>query len=287
MTLQHLKWSIRRELWETRSLFVAPIVLAVLILAGFGVNANRYSNSMRVITDLIEAKQMAAAMLPFSLAATVIGAATWMVAGFYSLDALNAERRDRSILFWKSMPVSDLTTVLAKMSIPLAVAPLIACVVALATQVILLVVAAIWLSSQGVEAAAIFSRLPYGVMLVSLFYAAIVQALWLAPVFAYLLMVSAWAKRSTFAWAFVPIFAAWSVESITFGTSYVGNLIRYRFSGGGVHAFAADAVNSPVTRLSQMTPLELLMAPGFWLGLAFAAGFLAVAIQLRRRREGL
>lgn len=283
----HLQWSIRRELWESRSLYLAPLALAIVILVGFGVSSYRYSDRMRVIQELTLDKQVVAAMLPFGLAAAVIVATTWLVTAFYCLDALHGERRDRSILFWKSMPVSDLTTVIAKMSIPLAVAPLIACAIALAAQALLLIVAGTLLAFRGVEAGAMLSRLPYGAMTVSLIYGTAVQALWFAPVFGYLLMVSAWARRATFAWAFIPIFAAWAVESITSGTTFVGNLVRYRFSGGQVHAFAADAVDGPVTRISQMTPGSFLAAPGLWLGLAFAAGFVAVAVQLRRRREGL
>ena len=284
---RHLNWSIRRELWENRSLYLAPAALALVILIGFATNSSRYTDRLRIIQQLVAEKQVLAAMLPFTLAASVIVATTWLAAGFYCLDALHGERRDRSILFWKSMPVSDLTSVLAKMSVPLAAAPLIAGVVALAAQAVLLVVAAIFLAIQGVEAGAMLSRLPYGAMLVSLFYGAAVQALWFAPVFAYLLMVSAWAKRSTFAWAFIPIFGAWAVESITSGTQYVSNLVRYRLSGGQVHAFTIDGRDGTVTSLSQMTPWEYLTAPGLWLGLLFAAGFVAVAVQLRRRREGL
>ena len=284
---RHLQWSIRRELWETRSLFVAPVALALVILVGFGINADRYTDRMRAINELVAAKQVAAALLPFGLMGAVIVATAWLVTGFYCLDALNAERRDRSILFWKSMPVSDLTTVLSKMSIPLAVTPLIAFVVALAAQAVLLAVAAVFLSIRGVEAGAMFSRLPFGVMGVSLLYGVAVQALWFAPLFAYLLMVSAWAKRATFAWAFIPVFGAWAVETVTFGSSFVGNLVRYRMSGGQAHAFAADGAEGAVTQLSQMTPLAFLSAPGLWGGLAAAAGFVAVAVQLRRRREGL
>lgn len=284
---RHLRWSIRRELWESRSLYLAPVAIALLILVGFGVSSYRYSDRIREIQALVPSKQVVAAMLPFGLAASVIAATTWLVTAFYCLDALNGERRDRSILFWKSMPVSDLTTVLAKMSIPLAAAPLIACVVALVAQVLLLLVAAVLLSIRGVEAGAMLSRLPFGVMAASLVYGTVVQALWFAPIFAYLLMISAWAKRAVFAWAFVPVFAAWAVETITSGTTFVGNLLRYRFSGGQVHAFAVDAADGPVTEFSQMTPGAFLAAPGLWTGLLFAAGFVAVAVQLRRRREGL
>ena len=284
---RHLQWSIRREIWESRSLYLAPISLAVVILVGFGVSSYKYSDRMRVIQELSEAKQVAATMLPFSLAASVIVATAWLVAGFYCRDELHGERRDRSILFWKSMPVSDLTTVMAKMSMPLAVTPLIACGVALAAQVLLLLVAGTLLAFRDVEVGAMLSRLPYGAMAVSLIYGTAVQALWFAPIFAYLLMVSAWAKRQTFAWAFLPIFAAWALETIAIGTGYVGNLLRYRFSGGQAHAYAIEAQDGPVTQLSQLTPTAFLSAPGLWLGLLFAAGFVAVAVQLRRRREGL
>jgi len=287
MIARHLQWSIRRELWETRSLYLAPVALAIVILVGFGVSSYRYSDRMRAIQELVEAKQVAATMLPFGFAAAIIVATTWLVTGFYCLEALHGERRDRSILFWKSMPVSDLATVMAKMAVPLAVAPLIACAVALVAQALLVVVAGVLLSLRGVEVGAMLSRLPFAVMTVSLFYGAAVQALWFAPIFAYLLMVSAWAKRAVFAWAIIPVFAAWAVETITSGTSFVGNLLRYRFSGGQAHAFAAEAGDGPVTQLSQMTPLEFLSAPGLWLGLLFAAGFVAVAVQLRRKREGL
>ena len=287
MISRHLVWSIRRELWETRALFVAPMALALVILGGFAFNSGRYTDHMRHIQELMPSKQAAAAMLPFGLAASVIVATAWLVTAFYCLDALHGERRDRSILFWKSMPVSDLTAVMAKMSVPLAVAPLIAFLVALTAQVLLLLVAAAFLSFGGVEASAMFSRLPLGVMTVSLLYGTAVQALWFAPIFAYLLMVSAWAKRAVFAWAFIPVFAAWAVETITFGSSFVGNIIRYRMSGGQAHAYAIGGGDGPVTRLAQMTPGEFLAAPGLWLGLAFAAGFVAVAVQLRRRREGL
>ena len=61
---------------------------------------------------------------------------------FYCLDALYGERRDRSILFWKSLPVSDLTTVLSKASIPIVVLPLLTFAVTVATQLIMLLSAA-------------------------------------------------------------------------------------------------------------------------------------------------
>ena len=81
---------------------------------------------MRAASALDPAEQPAALAMPYSIAATLIIVTTLIVGGFYCLDALHGERRDRSILFWKSLPVSDLTTVLSKMTIPLVVLPLVA-----------------------------------------------------------------------------------------------------------------------------------------------------------------
>ena len=59
----------------------------------------------------------------------------------YCLGALHNERSDRSILFWKSLPVSDVTTVIAKASIPILILPLITFVVLVVTQGIMLIAA--------------------------------------------------------------------------------------------------------------------------------------------------
>src|SRR5262245_39448909 len=106
--LRPLYWSIRRELWESRFIYIAPLAAAALSLFGFAINAIR----TRLHRDILLSTRHG------ELAPALIMGAAIIVSVFYCLDALYGERRDRSILFWKSLPVSDVTAVLAKLAIP-------------------------------------------------------------------------------------------------------------------------------------------------------------------------
>src|SRR3954469_7876305 len=136
-------WSVRRELWENRSIYIAPLIAAGVVLFGFGVTAFRLPELRRNALALEPARQHAAIEGPYDIAALMIMFTAFVVGIFYCLDALHGERRDRSILFWKSLPVSDRTTVLSKASIPLIVLPSIALVLSVIAQVLLL-----WLSTM-------------------------------------------------------------------------------------------------------------------------------------------
>ncbi|MGZ5148281.1 MAG: hypothetical protein ACXWCP_32505, partial [Burkholderiales bacterium] len=131
-------WSVRRELWENRSIYIAPLLVAGVVLFATMISTIGLPRRMRNLSAAEPAKQHAAVVLPFSMAPAPIMLATFIVGIFYCLDALHGERRDRSILFWKSLPVSDRTTILSKASIPLVVLPLIAFTLSVVTQVMLL-----------------------------------------------------------------------------------------------------------------------------------------------------
>ena len=108
-----------------------------------------------------------------------------------------SERRDRSILFWKSLPVSDLTAVLSKLAIPVVVLPLLSFAISLATQFIMLVLSSVILLGSGVDIAALWAEVSFfHVSLVLLYHLLTVHGLWYAPIFGWLLMVSAWARRA-------------------------------------------------------------------------------------------
>ena len=104
-------WSIRRELWENRSLTIAPLAVAALVLfVLLMVTAFTLPRKMRTLAALDPAQRHALVVGHSSMAPSMIMIITILVGIFYSLDALYGERRDRSILFWKSLPVSDRTT---------------------------------------------------------------------------------------------------------------------------------------------------------------------------------
>ena len=115
-------WSLQREFWEFRSIYLAPTFIAAAFLFGFVISMFRLPAKLRVASPEQQQKLI---QQPYEFAAIAIMLATFLVALYYCLECLHAERRDRSILFWKSLPVSDLTTVLAKASIPIVVLPLL------------------------------------------------------------------------------------------------------------------------------------------------------------------
>src|ERR1700719_463324 len=118
-------WSVRRELWENRSIYIAPLIVAAVQVFGFAISTIGLAERRRAVLLLDSAKQRAAIEIPYDMAAMMMIFTVFIVGVFYCLDALYGERRDRSILFWKSLPVSDLTTVLSKVTIPLVVLPVI------------------------------------------------------------------------------------------------------------------------------------------------------------------
>ena len=118
-----------------------------------------------------------------------------------------------------------------------------------------------------------------------LLYGLVAIALWHAPIYGWALLVSGWARRATFLWALLPLLAIGIFEAITFGTSHFASLVNYRLMGFAAEAFDFQAHSRPtIDSLAQLTPGKYLSTPGLWIGLVFAAAFLAAAIRLRRYR---
>jgi ABC-2 type transport system permease protein len=280
-----LAWSLRRELWEHRSVYIAPLVAAGIALLAFIVHVSKQAGLMQGLLQLDPAKRAAVVAMPYSIMASVILFTSFVVALFYCLDALYAERRDRSILFWKSMPVSDRMTVLTKALVPMAVIPAIAFVIAFGTQLLLVAASSGVLAASGVDVGAVWSALPLGQMTGAMAYGLVVHALWYAPIYGWLLLVSAWAKKAPFLWAVFPVLALVVFEKIAFGTSNVFSLMRYRFMGAMAEAFTPGASDSFVTAIEHLDPARFVASPGLWIGLIAAAAFTVVAIRMRRSRE--
>jgi ABC-2 type transport system permease protein len=280
-------WSVRRELWENRSIYIAPLAVAALNVFGYIISTTGMPDRRRALLLLEPTQQRARIEQPYDIAAMMLIATAFLVGVFYCLDALHGERRDRSILFWKSLPVSDLTTVLSKVSIPLLMLPVITWAVTIVAQVLMYLWMSALLVINGLPLTT-YSQLPLFHSSLVLLYGLVAIALWHAPVYSWLLLVSAWARRATFVWAVLPLLALGAVERVTFHTSYIGSFIKHRLFGGMSEAFAFNPHDShPTVDLSQLTPGNYLTSAGLWIGLVFAAGLLAAAIHLRRSRGPL
>jgi ABC-2 type transport system permease protein len=275
-----LYWSIRRELWENRSIYIAPLVVAGVVLLGFLI-----ATIGRAVATADPARKAAVLAEHNSFAAGVIMATAFIVGVFYCLDALHGERRDRSILFWKSLPVSDLTTVLSKASIPLVVLPLLTFAIIIVMQLIMLLLSTAVLLMSGLSVATLWAPLPlFQMSLVLLYHLVTVHVLWHAPIYAWLLLVSGWARRAVFLWAVLPVIAIQIVEKIAFNTSYIAAMLGHRLAGPEGFHFTAPG-SAPAHPLMTFDPGTFLSTPGLWIGLGVAAIFLAAAVRLRRYRE--
>lgn len=299
-------WSVRREIWENRAVYLAPLAAAGVVLFGF-------LFALRAAPDRLQAAETASLHLraigtspdpataaqhlalakvngliafPYAVAGGGLMIVAIVVAVFYSLGALHNERRDRSVLFWKSLPVSDLVTVLAKAAVPLVVLPVVAVTMAIALQILMVGLETARLAASGVAPALLWDRIhllriwaimPYGVACL---------ALWQAPVVGWLMLVSAWAKRMPILWAVAVPAALCAFEPLALGSDHVWTFLRHRLVSGFEVGFSPlPAAERTVFGFQRIDPVALVSNPGLWGGLVVAALFLAACVWLRRRAD--
>ncbi|HEY1836351.1 MAG TPA: hypothetical protein VGG36_01740 [Rhizomicrobium sp.] len=281
-------WSLRRELWEHRAIWIAPLVVAGLVLFGFLIRLPHFPQMLRKIDTMpLDAQQLVFGTT-LAAGAAAITIAGVIVAVFYCLGCLSNERRDRSILFWKSLPVSDLTAVLAKVCVPFIVLPIVIFAVAIVTQLIILGAGSAVVIVSGLDASPLWTHWPFLKMAIFFVYVLVVMTLWYAPIYGWLMLVSSWAQRMTFLWAVLAPLGIAIVEAIAFQTWRFGSLIGYRLDGFEKLAFTLPQNKSQYAHLDPLQlldPARFFSDIGLWVGIAFAVVFIAGAVWLRRGRE--
>lgn len=274
-------WSILRELWEHRWLYIVPLIVAAVFLAAFAVSVARLPITSVAGVPGLPAQWLDNAgfdYVPFALMGAYV-----VLAAIYCLEALHGERRARGILFWKSLPVSDLLTVLAKACVPVVILPLITFALIVVTQGIMLLMGSAVIMGKGASPATLWMQASLPSMWLALLYhLGTVHALYWAPLYAWLLLVSAWARRAPFLWASVPVAVVLIIEHLVFNTSAFAHMLLARLGGG-----PAALPFPPPENMSMQAPTlanlgAFLASPGLWIGFAVAAVFLAGAVRLRR-----
>ena len=284
--LRLLYWSVRRELWEYRSIYLAPLATAGVFLIGFVITAPRLAGAMRNASTMAGMQMHEALGKPYDMASGFLMAIAMFVGAAYCLGALYNERRDRSILFWKSLPVSDTTAVLAKACIPLVILPLVTVGVTVALHFVMLLIHSAVLAATGQSVATLWAQiLPVQMWFMLLYHLIAVHSLWHSPFYGWMLLVSSWAKRAAFLWAALPVLAIGALERLLFNTSRFFQLLGYRLSGD--EAAVAPAKDWPINPMTHITPGHFLLSPGLWTGLIFTALCLAGAVRMRRYRTPL
>ena len=207
-----------------------------------------------------------------------------LVSYYYLLSCLYVDRKDNSILFWKSLPVSEAQNVLVKFAVALLALPLIAIAIAFIVTIAYAIL--------GMVSVAIFSDTtsPWELLAgLDIFSEAIGHiftvlgiALWCSPLFAWLLFCSAFAKRSPFLVAVLPVAALALVEKILFGSQWFYQIIINRVPGVNIEDSMDGLVHLQSSSMSQF--FHFIASPGLWLGLIICAGFVYGAIWLRDNR---
>lgn len=316
-----MKWLIQREYWENKGmLFWAPAIVGSLmvlfsgVMVAFGMNMNLQVDGEKIARfhemTTIQRHELANAFgAAFPMVATPLYILMAFLIFFYCLGALHDDRRDRSILFWKSLPVSDTETVLSKVAMALVAAPLIVAVIGFIASFAIMLMGSIALTFHGLN---IFSDLisatsfwlsPFRMLSLIPIY-----LLWALPTVGWLLMVSSWARSKVFLWAVgAPLMSgallAWANAGFKLGlniewyfTQVVLRLLGSVLPGNwmlfdeGARQAMEQADRGDVPPASQVAAFYneaygSLASPTLWIGVAAGVAMIASAIYLRRWRE--
>jgi len=297
---------IRRELWEHRAIYVMPLVIALLVSLGsvtgqVAVSGFDHAVDIGILgaTNLGENGRSAAiTVLMISLSSTFVFA-MWILTIFYSLDALYAERKDRSILFWRSISSTDFETVLSKLLTALLVIPLVTFVFIVLTHLVVLMVTSVWLGARGANTwHLIWTAAPFIDNWTATLVFLLALPLWLSPFVGWSLFVSAFAKRSPFLIAALPIAILPLLERMIFHTTVFAEVFFVRsvkmplfrgldnlellFQEGEHFKMVGDA---SVSLLALLDLGRFFSSPALWLGIVVCGIFTTAAIYVRRYRD--
>ena len=289
---------ILREYWENRrAIFTTPLVITgiciVLVIISMGVlgRAIHVDGEAFTLSEMIakmsahEAQELKAQVNHMLMASTTpIMIGVWFCMVFTALGSLYDERKDSSILFWKSMPVSDFQTILSKMVTITVVIPMVAVVFSLIFQLFLLIVGS--LATIGTDYSAwdlLWSSINLPMLVISEVVYLLMFSLWALPVLAWFMLASVIAKRTPLLVATIPVALLALFEGLLFHSDYLIKFIGMRISGSYIMGPDAEALFQDFSPRTSLEILQTATQPGFWIGLAIASGLLYITILLRKR----
>lgn len=295
---------LKRELQEHPALYVGPlgvnlfVALSAILLVARAIGSAENLRNIVGLIDLADEQALAFGRSAFIASPMwLVIVVTISIGYFYFLDCLYAERKERTILFFKSFPITDAATVLSKFFCGIIVLPALSLVAFAVTQLFVLVIVSIALAAAGGSAGTLWS---VGAMLsnwIFTLYVLITCALWYAPFIAFLVLVSAWAKRAVFLWSVLPFFVI-QAEYLLPGRNFITPVIFGHMSGYPAAAFGFGAISAgdenavaEIFEEGALRPLTLadpggfVTEPALWVGALVAALFVTAAIYLRRYRD--
>lgn len=299
---------IRREIWEHRAIYLTPLVIASLVLLGsltgsfsVGTNEEIASLGVLIVSNLSEGARTAAVLGILASAIPLFFFAMLVLGSFYALDTLYAERKDRSILFWRSLPVTDTETVISKLITAVLVIPLVTAAFVAVTQVgVMLISSGLIAVQNGSPWHLLWKPAPLLDLWIVQTWFIIVFSIWMAPIAGWFLFVSGFVKRSPLLMAFLPLAVVPLMEHLLFRTDYFWEAVAKRFLSMPIFTMSEGwteleaMFNDPVELQKLTGSLDLLaifdfkgflFSPGLYVGLLVCGIFVAAAIYVRRFRD--
>ncbi|MTV36940.1 hypothetical protein [Duganella radicis] len=313
--MKTMKWLIKREMWENKGMLLwTPVVIAVavavLALASIflGKSGNFEVQGHNIGSVTIEGKMRAQIAEMMAQAYVGAGMPVLMVLSllvfFYCLNALHDERRDRSLLFWKSLPVSDFTTVMSKLLLAVVVAPLIAMGIAIVLGLVILLAACVMLAMHGTNMfGAVLAQPDFYLTPLRLVGLLPVYALWALPTVGWLLMVSSMARSKVFLWAvgtpvITTLLMLWAEKALHLGfdtgwfaSNVTSRLLLSVVPGSWLSAPPHNAMAEAAAH--RMAVPEVIFNESWsslgnasmWAGVVAGVAMIAITVYVRRRRE--
>ena len=279
-------WLVRREFWENRAIWIIPAAIGVVLTL-----ASLFGTVEATFFDSAESTRSMASMMFLAFGALFFAAMS-LYSYWYLLDCLYADRKDRSVLFWKSLPISDTATVLSKLFVALVAIPMIYFLAADAASLLAAFVLSV--RAHSVPGNALWQPDLWLQLQAAWIYVIVTTAIWYLPVAGWLLVISAWAKRAVMLWSVLPPLAVIVAERLFIGTHVCLSVIDDRMTGYASRAFSVDAEwagswsrDQPFVTPSMwrtLDPQGFLSSPATWIGALVGCALIAAAIQLRARR---
>lgn len=314
------KWLLKREFWENRGgFFWAPVItgaiISVLTFIAAAIGVIKFFQLKKDATfnvnlddNLLEhARQLGHVgdgILMGGMGLTQIVLA--FVVFFYALGALYDDRRDRSILFWKSLPVTDTEMVLSKAAWALLLAPILSVIIGVAVGLVLWIIAAVSMGVMGVPGSwAMFTHSHPLQVIGNVLSTLPLYFFWALPAVGWLMFCSAWSRSKPFLWAvLVPVLACVIISmmgilglDIPYGplwyTVVYRGLLSVMPGTWSPRSFetseaAGHDVNSPedlVRLLNLGNNWHIFGTADLWIGAIIGVALIAAAIYVRRWRE--
>jgi len=295
---------VKREIWEHRSIWLTPAAIAVIVTLGvlaMLMFASGFAAELDVAIfgaqNLAGDPERKAALTAFFLSTSWIFLVALMILTvFYCLDSLYAERKDKSILFWRSLPVTDAETVISKLITAIIVIPVVAVIGIIATHIVNLVIASIWVSMKGGDGGMlIWGSVSFIDNWLAAFVVVLAGSIWMSPFIGWFLLVSAYTKRSPLLMAFMPLILIGLLEGIILRSHVFAENVLAR--GDGLPIFRTLNIErffeaeewrvgeGATSLLTHLDIVQFLTSPEMWAGVLVCALLSTGAIYVRRFRD--